>query len=169
MLYCVMQSGMFTWMRILLTFFVGLVSWVLANISDWVFSFLWRWKRNSERQCLQNGLPEVFGRLLYAYLWRPSGVTALHHCYLWWRWRNDSLWATQRRLWLYLFEVFIIICLPTPTVGSWWNQWLVIAVVTALPFIMKVMSWYFVGNLIKLLSALVLFTWLQSIVQDFSL
>jgi hypothetical protein len=71
MLYCVMQSCMFTWMRILPTFFVGHVSWVLANICDSVFSFLWRWKRNSECRCLQNGLPEIFGRLLYAYLCTP--------------------------------------------------------------------------------------------------
>ncbi len=33
--------------------------------------------------------------------WSPWVVMAAHHCYLWWRWWSDTLWATLIRLWLH--------------------------------------------------------------------
>jgi hypothetical protein len=43
-------------------------------------------------------------------LMKSVGIMAAHHCYSWWRWWSDTLWATLIRLWVCSFSVPSICC-----------------------------------------------------------
>jgi hypothetical protein len=77
MSYPFLQKLVAAWMRILLTFFISNVSWVLANITSESFPFLPERQQKLRTQIVYNSLPKFLGRLLYAYLHPLLGADEL--------------------------------------------------------------------------------------------
>jgi hypothetical protein len=39
--------------------------------------------------------------------WSQWVVMSVHHCYLWWMWWSDTLWATWIRLWMHSLPCYL--------------------------------------------------------------
>jgi hypothetical protein len=94
------------WMRILLT--ILLVMSLESQPTSWPSHSIARTcDRNLGFRLLYNGLPKKFGLITLKLStppmrngWSQQVVMAACHCYSWWRWQSDTLWATLIRLWL---------------------------------------------------------------------
>ncbi len=117
-----LQKFVAAWMRILLTFLISNVSWVLANITSESSHCFRKGNRNSGRRLCIMACPsfwEDYYMLIYTHFidllstptvgswWTQWVVMAAYHCCLWWRWWSVTLWVTLMRLWLHSLSWYL--------------------------------------------------------------
>jgi len=85
-------------MRVLLTFFISYVPWVLANIMTESSFHFHKCDRNSGCRCWYKGFSSKFLADSHALIYTHCQADEVRgsHCYSWWRWWSDILWVPHK-------------------------------------------------------------------------